>query len=80
VCSSRGVDQQLRQPRVQQLHDVDRARDLFPEALQFEGTSFPLPTEPGLGVTFDAEAAKDSPFEFWSPPRLFREDGSYTNW
>jgi len=29
------------------MHDVDRARDLFPEALQFEGTSFPLPPSRG---------------------------------
>ena len=62
------------------MHDVGRAQDLFPNALAIEGTSFPLPTEPGLGVTFDTEAAKDHPFEFWSPPRFFREDGSYTNW
>lgn len=61
-------------------HDVERDRDLFPIAPEIEGTSFPLPTEPGLGVTFDPEAAKDHPFDYWSPPRLFREDGSYTNW
>lgn len=61
-------------------HDVERDRDLFPVAPEIEGTSFPLPTEPGLGVTFDSEAAKDHPFDYWSPPRLFREDGSYTNW
>jgi galactonate dehydratase len=61
-------------------HDVDRDRDLFPVAREIDGTAFPLPTEPGLGVTFDPEAAKDHPFAFWSPPRLQRADGSYTNW
>lgn len=61
-------------------HDRDRFADLFPVAHEIDGTSFPLPNEPGLGVAFDSEAAKDHPFEYWSPPRLFREDGSYTNW
>jgi galactonate dehydratase len=61
-------------------HDVQRDRDLFPVAPEIDGTAFPLPTEPGLGVTFDSEAAKDHPFGYWSPPRLQRADGSYTNW
>jgi galactonate dehydratase len=61
-------------------HDHDRFTDLFPVAHVIDGTAFPLPTEPGLGVTFDPQAARDHPFEYWSPPRLFREDGSYTNW
>jgi galactonate dehydratase len=61
-------------------HDTGRDRDLFPVAHEIDGAAFPLPTEPGLGVTFDPEAAKDHPFEYWSPPRLFRDDGSYTNW
>ncbi len=45
-----------------------------------EGAAFPLPTEPGLGVTFDEEAAKDHAFEHWDAPRWQRRDGSYTNW
>jgi len=61
-------------------HDRGRAVDLFPVAHELVGTSFPLPTEPGLGVTFNAEAAKDHPFEYWFPPRLKKADGSYTNW
>ncbi len=61
-------------------HDRQRFTDLFPVAHEIDGTAFPLPTEPGLGVTFNAEAAKDHPFDYWSPPRLHREDGSYTNW
>jgi galactonate dehydratase len=61
-------------------HDVERFRDLFPVALEIDGTAFPLPSEPGLGVTFNPEAAQNHPFEYWSPPRLVRDDGSYTNW
>jgi galactonate dehydratase len=54
--------------------------DLFPTMLQLEGASFPLPTAPGLGVTFDETAAKDHPFEEWEAPHWRRRDGSYTNW
>lgn len=61
-------------------HDVERDRDLLPVAPEIDGTALPLPTEPGLGVTFNSDAAKDHPFDYWSPPRLQRSDGSYTNW
>ena len=42
--------------------------------------SFPLPTAPGLGVTFDEAVADKFPFEFWEAPHWQRRDGSYTNW
>ena len=54
--------------------------DLFPRVMQIEGDRFPIPTEPGLGVEFDEEAAVDYPFEYWEPPHWRRRDGSYTNW
>ncbi|MGB3305046.1 MAG: mandelate racemase/muconate lactonizing enzyme family protein [Thermomicrobiales bacterium] len=61
-------------------HYTDAPRDLFPEILEMEGTTFPLPTAPGLGVEFDEEAAKQHPYQTWIAPRYHREDGSYTNW
>ncbi|MBX3071708.1 MAG: mandelate racemase/muconate lactonizing enzyme family protein [Thermomicrobiales bacterium] len=54
--------------------------DLFPTMPVLEGASFPIPTAPGLGVTFDEAAAKDHAFEYWDAPRWQRRDGSYTNW
>ena len=54
--------------------------DLFPTMPRLEGTSYPLPTAPGLGVTFNEEAAAEHPFEFWEPPDLHRRDGAKTNW
>lgn len=54
--------------------------DLFPTMPHLEGSAFPLPTAPGLGVTFNEEAAVDHPFEFWEPPFLHRRDGAKTNW
>jgi galactonate dehydratase len=62
------------------MHDRDRPRDIFPVTLETVNGSFPLPTAPGLGVEFNAEAIGDHQFEQWAPPRWFRPDGSYTNW
>jgi galactonate dehydratase len=55
-------------------------RDVFPVAPQIEGDSFPLPTAPGLGITFNEEAVADHPFELWDAPHFRRRDGSFTNW
>jgi galactonate dehydratase len=38
------------------------------------------PTAPGLGVEFDREAARKSPFQMSELPQLRRLDGSFTNW
>ncbi len=54
--------------------------DLFPVMPVLEGAAFPIPTTPGLGVTFDEAAAADHAFEHWDAPRWQRRDGSYTNW
>jgi L-alanine-DL-glutamate epimerase-like enolase superfamily enzyme len=37
-------------------------------------------TRPGLGIEFDRDAARKHPFQMWEPPRLSRQDGSFTNW
>jgi galactonate dehydratase len=54
--------------------------DLFPTMPAIEADAFPIPTSPGLGVTFNEEAAKEHAFEYWEAPHLRRQDGSYTNW
>jgi galactonate dehydratase len=55
-------------------------RDLFPEMPELVGDGYPLPTAPGLGVSFDETAALAHPFEYWEAPRLHRRDGAHTNW
>ncbi len=55
-------------------------RDLFPTFPEIDGDSFPLPTAPGLGVTFDESVVDQYPFEPWEAPHWQRRDGSYTNW
>jgi galactonate dehydratase len=54
--------------------------DLFPVQPRLEGTSFPGPETPGLGVEFDETLAAQREFQFWEAPHLHRRDGSYTNW
>lgn len=63
-------------------HEIASAipRDLFPVFPTIEGDHFPLPTAPGLGVTFDESVVAKYPFAFWEAPHLRRRDGAYTNW
>ncbi len=54
--------------------------DLFPAFPQIEGDHFPLPTAPGLGVTFDETVAPQYAFDYWDAPKWQRRDGQFTNW
>lgn len=54
--------------------------DLFPMMPTLTGTSYPLPTAPGLGVDFNEDAIADHAFEPWDAPKWYRRDGQYTNW
>ena len=54
--------------------------DVFPDQVEFERGYLLPPTRPGLGVTFDEEAAAAHPFQPGNAPLLHREDGSFTNW
>ena len=54
--------------------------NIFPMQLEFEGTRFPVPDGPGLGVDFNEDFAATQAFKFWEGPHVFRRDGSFTNW
>jgi galactonate dehydratase len=54
--------------------------DLFPTFPIIEGDHFPLPTAPGLGVTFDEAVAPRYAFDYWEAPKWQRRDGQFTNW
>jgi len=53
---------------------------LFPVQPTQEGSHFVVPNQPGLGVEFNEELAREQEFKFWEAPRLRRGDGSLTNW
>ena len=54
--------------------------EAFPVQVPFADGYLLPPTCPGLGVEFNEEAARDFPYRADIPPRLRREDGSFTNW
>lgn len=54
--------------------------DVVPVQVEWQDGYLLPPTRPGLGVVFDREAARRSPFQMTEPAHLHREDGSFTNW
>lgn len=52
----------------------------YPVQPQLEGTRYIVPDTPGLGVEFNEELAQQQAFEILEVPRLWKKDGSYTNW
>lgn len=63
---------------VEQLPTSDS--EVFTERLQLEGNAYPVPTKPGLGVEVNEEVLQEMSVRLWEPPRVWRPDGSYTNW
>jgi galactonate dehydratase len=53
---------------------------LFPVQPRLDGTLFPVPSLPGLGVEIDEELAQAQAWRFWEAPHWRRPDGSVTNW
>ena len=55
---------------------------IYPVQLQVDmaTASFPVPTAPGLGVEVNEEYIKQQEFKFAEPPKLRKNDGSWTNW
>lgn len=54
--------------------------DIFPVQHKLEGTGFPVPETPGLGIEVNEDYLISQPFKPWEAPHLHRRDGSYTNW
>lgn len=53
---------------------------LFPVQPRLEGTTFPVPDTPGLGIEFDEKLAQAHEWKYWEAPHYQRQDGSVTNW
>ncbi len=54
--------------------------EIFPLQHTLEGTGFPVPATPGLGIEVNEAYLKSESFRYWEAPHLHRRDGSYTNW
>ncbi|MEO3806019.1 mandelate racemase/muconate lactonizing enzyme family protein [Nonomuraea sp. B1E8] len=74
ACTAFGVQEQPYIPR-------DLLPEVFPTAPEWRDGSL-LPLEgPGLGLHVDLDALTAAHTSVWNePPRLFRGDGSFTNW
>ncbi|MGH2344352.1 MAG: mandelate racemase/muconate lactonizing enzyme family protein [Chloroflexota bacterium] len=55
-------------------------QDVFPVTPRFVDGYLLAPTQPGLGVEFDREAARRHPYQMTELPHLRRLDGAFTNW
>jgi galactonate dehydratase len=73
ATSNFGVQEQPRRPGT-------TLSDVVPVQIDWSDGYLLPPPRPGLGVEFDREAARRSPFKMTEPPHLHREDGSFTNW
>ena len=67
---------------VQEQHVIPGTQmlDLFPQQVEWKDGWLLPPERPGLGVTFDREAARANPMRGTQRMILHREDGSLTNW
>ena len=54
--------------------------EIFALDTRLEGPNFIVPDTPGLGVEVDEAAIQRQEFKMWEAPRLYRRDGSITNW
>jgi galactonate dehydratase len=54
--------------------------DVVPVQVEWQDGYLLPPQRPGLGVEFDREAARRSPYQPRRGVRLTRDDGSFTNW
>ena len=67
-----------RESPVEDLPTSDRS--VFVRRIPLKANAHELPTEPGLGIEVNEQALKEMKLRFWEAPRLWRADGSYTNW
>jgi galactonate dehydratase len=59
---------------------VDESTALFPVQPRLEGTAYPVPDLPGLGVELNEALAQTQTWRFSEMPHWRRPDGSVTNW
>ena len=73
ACSNAGPQEVLLPP-------ATMLPDVFECAFELKGTRLSVPSSPGIGVTFNREAARAYPPELGEPPHYHRPDGSHTNY
>ncbi|MEV8466877.1 mandelate racemase/muconate lactonizing enzyme family protein [Fluviibacterium sp. DFM31] len=62
------------------IYGGDTGVDPFIRKPVLNGTSFDVPSGPGLGIEVDETKLDTGELRLWHPPQLRRRDGSVTNW
>jgi len=73
AASNFGVQEMPRRPSTS-------LTDVCPVQIDWADGYLLPPTRPGLGIEFDAAAARAHPYQECQAPLLRREDGAFTNW
>ncbi len=60
--------------------DMSGQQHYFINHPEVQNTIYEISDAPGLGMDVIEEKLLESPFRFWEAPRLFKPDGSFTNW
>jgi len=54
--------------------------EIFTNRPKVKNNVFEVSDAVGLGVDVNEDAIPKNAFKYWEPPRLYKPDGSYTNW
>jgi galactonate dehydratase len=60
--------------------DMSDYERYFVNRPEVKNNAFIVPDTPGLGIDVNEDKIKNLTFKYWEAPRLFKSDGSYTNW
>ncbi len=88
ICTAASIHVAAACPNFSYLEEVNtpaqymgtNAPEFYPEQPILEGNKYRISDAPGLGVEFNEELAISQEFSLVDIPRLYRDDGSLTNW
>ncbi|MFS4466698.1 mandelate racemase/muconate lactonizing enzyme family protein [Maribacter sp. 2210JD10-5] len=88
ICTAASIHVAAACPNFSYLEEVNtpaqymgtNAPDFYPVQPKLEGARYKVLDTPGLGVEFNEELAMAQEFKLVDIPRLYRNDGSLTNW
>lgn len=88
ICTAASIHLAAACPNFSYLEEVNtpaqymgtNAPEFYPVQHQLDGARYRVPNTPGLGVEFNEDLAVKQKFKMTEVPRLYRNDGSFTNW
>ncbi|RRQ49032.1 mandelate racemase/muconate lactonizing enzyme family protein [Maribacter algicola] len=88
ICTAASIHLAAACPNFSYLEEVNTpaqymgtdAPEFYPVRPQLDGPRYCISDTPGLGVEFNEKLAQEREFNMIDIPRLYRDDGSLTNW